>query len=278
MNEELRPYLAGLALVDKVCTPGDEPTAGEARPAARELPVVEGYKLIEETGRGGMGVVYKALQVSTKGVVALKVMLGGPFALRSVRRRFEREVELAARLQHPSIVRVLEGGEVAGQPYYAMDYVAGVRLDHHLAAAQPDPRTTLSLFVQVCEAVEYAHAHGVVHRDLKPAKVLIDEEGNPHILDFGLAKATTGQADAEEAQTTYVSLPGQVLGTLFYLSPEQAAGATEEIAGRADVYALGVILFEALTGSLPFDTTGRPSQVIQRILETPPIRPSSLSD
>ena len=274
---ELRLHLAGLPLIDKACTSIGDAVAGEAPLASGDLASIEGYDLLEEIGRGGMGVVYKALQISTKRIVALKVMLAGPFASPSGRRRFEREAELAARLRHPNIVSVLEGGRVAEQPYYAMDYVSGVRLDLYLAAGQLDLRTTLSLFVQVCEAVEYAHAHGVIHRDLKPANVLIDEEGNPHILDFGLAKATD-QVDSTEILTACVSLPGQVLGTLSYLSPEQAAGAPEEIDARTDVHALGVMLFEALTGSLPFNMTGRPSWVIQRILETPPTRPSSLSD
>ena len=265
--EQLSPYLRGLLLLDRI-----RPVTGDMK-----IPAITGYELLEEIGRGGMGVAYKALQVSTKRIVALKVMLGGAFASQSTRRRFEREVELAARLQHASIVRVLESGDVAGQRYYAMDYVAGIRLDRYLAATQPDLRTTLGILQRICEAVDFAHRHGVIHRDLKPANVLIDQEGNPHILDFGLAKATD-QAETEEALTTSVSFAGQVLGTLFYLSPEQAAGTPDQIDPRTDVYALGVLLFEALTGSLPFDTAGRPSQVIQRILEIPPTSPSSLSD
>ena len=274
--EELRPYLAGLPLIDTAFALG-EGVADEVTGAATELPSIEGYKLIEEIGRGGMGIVYQALQVSTKRIVALKVMLAGPFATPATRRRFDREVELAARLEHSSIVRIIEGGEVAGQRYYTMGYVAGVRLNRYLSMTQPNLHTTLKLFVRICEAVDYAHGHGVVHRDLKPANILVDDEGCPHILDFGLAKATD-QAEAEEALTTYVSLPGQVLGTLLYLSPEQAAGTSAEVDPRTDVYALGVVLFEALTGSLPFDTTGPPSQVIQRILETAPRSPRSLSE
>jgi tetratricopeptide (TPR) repeat protein len=275
LADELRPYLEGLALVEEARTlAGDVMDAAAAAAAAEELPTIEGYELIEEIGRGGMGVIYKALQQSTKRIVALKVMLAGALASTSAQRRFEREVQLAARLQHPHIVRVLEGGDVNGQRYYAMDYVAGVRLDRYLSEAQPDARATLNLFVQICEAVEYAHGHGVIHRDLKPANVLIDDEGNPHILDFGLAKATD-QATADEASS--ISRPGQVMGTLAYLSPEQAAGMPSSIDARTDVYALAVMLFEALTGSFPFDVTGRPSDIVQHILESAPTPPSSLS-
>ncbi len=274
---ELRSYLAGVPLIDKACTLGSEALTEEDSAGPREFPAIQGYEVIEEIGRGGMGVVYKALQVSTKRVVALKVMLAGPFASSSAVRRFEREVELAARLQHASIVRVLESGEVGGQRYYAMEFVDGIRLDRYLSRAKADRGATLRLFQRVCEAVEHAHATGVIHRDLKPSNVLVDAAAEPHVLDFGLAKATD-QPQAGEATATCVSFPGQVLGTLFYLSPEQAAGLPDEVDERTDVYALGVMLFETLTGSLPFDTAGRPSEIIQRILETPPARPTALSD
>ncbi len=268
--EPLRSHLQGLALIDQARTRVLTAQAA-APPSAGPRPAVTGYELLEEIGRGGMGVVYRARQVSTRRIVALKVMLSGPFAPRAARRRFQREVELAARLQHPSIVGVLEGGEVAGQPYYAMDFVAGVRLDHYLRTAQPAVPALLSLFVRLCEAVEYAHGHGVVHRDLKPANILIDADGNPFILDFGLAKAM--DQVAELTPLSNLSQPGQVVGTLFYLSPEQAAGQSSAIDGRTDVYALGVLLYEALTGVLPYAKSGPPPEVIRRILETPPVRP-----
>ena len=270
--EGLRLHFAGIPLIDRACGSADGSTA----PSPRELPFVAGYKLLEEIGRGGMGVVYRAVQLSTKREVALKVMLAGPFASANARRRFEREVQLSARLQHHSIARVLESGETGGQRYYAMDLVSGVRLGRFLSEARPQPARTLELFARLADALEFAHQHGVVHRDLKPANVLIDDDGAPHILDFGLAKATD-QSEDEQADATCVSLPGQVLGTLFYLAPEQAAGIPDEIDARTDVYALGVMLFEALTGVLPYDTTGRPSQIIQRIQESTPTRPTTLA-
>ncbi|UCD75793.1 MAG: protein kinase [Phycisphaerales bacterium] len=253
--------------------------AGTGDPSSPDLKgeaEARGYHILREIGRGGMGVVYEAMQEGTKRVVAVKVMLAGPFASESVRRRFEREVELAARLQHPGIVRILESGLLAsGQRYFAMDYVEGVTLDRYLAASKPGPRRILQLLAELCDAVDHAHANGVIHRDLKPSNVLIDEQGKPHILDFGLAKAAD-HADTD-ALTAGVSTPGQVLGTLRYLSPEQAVGESDEIDTRTDVYTLGVILFEALTGAAPFDTTGRPSEVIQRITEAQPASPCSLS-
>ncbi|MCK4659224.1 MAG: protein kinase [Phycisphaerae bacterium] len=278
LADDLEPYLAGLALMDQVwATEGGTVVGNESAPPATPLPAVRGYELIEEIGRGGMGVAYKALQVSTKRWVALKVMLGGPFASPTSRRRFKREVELAARLQHPAIVRVLESGVVSGLQYYAMDYIDGVPLHRYVADAKPTIREILGLFEQICEAIDYAHKHGVIHRDLKPGNVLIDTEGKPHILDFGLAKAMD-RVESQETQMTQLSMPGQIMGTLPYLAPEQASGVPEAIGIPVDVYALGVMLFEVFTGTLPFDPAGSPSDVVRRILEQPPPAPSSLSD
>ncbi|MCP3902457.1 MAG: protein kinase [Planctomycetes bacterium] len=273
-EEDLRPYLEGFSLLERIRSDAEHDL--DAVDPGPDLPAIDGYRILEEIGRGGMGVVYRAIQRSTKRVVAVKVMLAGPFASPSARRRFEREIELAARLRHANIVRVLESGRAGRQPYYAMDFVSGVPLDEHVCGQEPDVRALLALFASVCDAVEYAHRHDVVHRDLKPANVLVDDGGQPYVLDFGLAKAI-GETAAEGTVTARMSIPGQIMGTLPYLSPEQAAGRIDEIDARTDVYALGVMMYEALTGSLPFDATDRPTEIVRQIQEVAPPAPSKRS-
>ncbi len=279
LAQDLKPYLDGLALLDEIRSATAEMgVPALSSPSPRELPAIDGYELLEETGRGGMGVVYKAKQIYTNRIVAVKVMLAGPFASARSQRRFEREVQLAARLRHPRIVTVLESGQVSsGQKYFAMDYVAGLHLDKFIRKRTPDPQAILALFIDICEAVHYAHDSGVIHRDLKPANVLVDENGIPHVMDFGLAKAMDAE-DMDDSITAEFSAPGQVMGTLRYLSPEQATGAQEEVDLRTDVYALGLMLYESLTGSMPYDISGKPSDIIKRIVESQPVKPSAISD
>lgn len=279
VSEDLQPYLEGLSLLNHIEITLNDSITDETyfSDSISQMPEFDGYHLLEEIGRGGMGVVYKALQLSTKRLVALKVMLAGPFASTAACKRFEREVELAARLQHEGIVRVLESGRIDQRQYYAMDYVPGVSLDTYIKQNNPDTNKILRLFQQVCENVDNAHRHGVIHRDLKPSNIIMDNEGNSHILDFGLAKAID-QNHTNQDSSIFVSLPGQIMGTLAYISPEQTSGESDEVDARTDVYALGILLYEALTGDLPYDTTGKPSQVVLRIQETRPTRPSTLSD
>lgn len=227
------------------------------------------YEILRQTGEGGMGVVYEALQQGTKRHVAVKVLAGGVHASESARRRFEREIELAAQLHHPNIVAVFHSGSAAdGQLYYVMDYVAGVPLREYVRANHLPLETMLDLFLRVCDAVEHAHRRGVIHRDLKPSNILVDAEGQPKVLDFGLAR-TVLQRD-EQALT----ISHEVMGTLPYMSPEQATGRTAEIDTRTDVYALSVILYELLTGRYPYPVKGPLHDVVQHIAELPPTPPA----
>ncbi|MBI4717390.1 MAG: protein kinase [Planctomycetes bacterium] len=235
-----------------------------------DIGAIEGYTILRELGRGGMGVVYLAHQASTKREVALKVLLEGPFASTTAKRRFEREVELAAQLAHPNIVTILESGLARGRYYFAMQYVEGQRLDHFVACHRLGVPQVLRLFAKVCRAVSFAHQRGVIHRDLKPSNILVDDAGEPHVLDFGLAKQ-----DAPDGKPA-VSLPGQVLGTVPFMSPEQAVGAYQEVGTRSDVYSLGVILFRLLTGRMPYEVSKDVRRTVEAIVSTPPARPSRI--
>ncbi len=241
-----------------------------------ERPLIDGYELLSETHRGGQGVVYRATQLSTKRTVALKVLLDGPFAGDVARRRFEREVELAASLRHPNIVRILESGISQGRYYFAMEYIDGRPLDVFLSETKPSLRETLGLLEQVCQAVNFAHQRGVIHRDLKPSNILVDGEGSVQVLDFGLAKSHTAP-DARGTTVRALSTPGQIMGTLAYMSPEQAAGL-EEVDVRSDVYSLGVIAYEALLGRPPYSVVGTLAEILQRIAQDDPTPPRSARD
>ncbi|MCG8652472.1 MAG: serine/threonine protein kinase, partial [Pirellulales bacterium] len=214
----------------------------------RAISQVDGYELLQQVHCGGQGTVYRAIQLSTKREVAVKFMLAGHFADEASKRRFEREVELVSGLRHPGIVPIFDSGLANDQYFYAMEYVDGIRLDQFVRQQELTFREILLLLVEVCEAVNHAQQHGVIHRDLKPSNILVDKYGKPRILDFGLAKSV--RAEVETRQT--VSMTGQVVGTLAYMSPEQAAGLHSEVDIRTDVYSLGVVLYEMLTGELPY--------------------------
>lgn len=236
---------------------------------------IPGYEILAEIGRGGMGVVFQARQESTGRLVALKVMLGGALTKPSTRRRFRREVELAAQLRHPNIVTIHESGTSDGQWWFAMDHVSGVPLDVYVHTQGCTVRRLVELFAKICGAVSYAHQRGIIHRDLKPSNILVDASGEPWVLDFGLARPL----DAEAGSITTESAPGRLLGTLRYMSPEQSRGAAGALDVRSDVYSLGVMLYELLTGVPPYDTDLQRLELkdaIRNIQECDPPRPSRL--
>ncbi|MGE3108468.1 MAG: tetratricopeptide repeat protein [Phycisphaerales bacterium] len=235
------------------------------------------YVITGLLGEGGMGMVYLAEQEKPRRTVALKVVRPG-FLSPTLLKRFELESEILARLQHPGIGQIHEAGtamtEAGPQPYFAMEYVRGEVLTAYAEARHLDVRHRLELFVKVCDAVQHAHTKGVVHRDLKPANILVTEAGDPKILDFGIARAT----DADVQSATMQTGAGQLIGTIAYMSPEQLAGNTHDLDTRSDVYTLGVVLYELLSGRLPHQVQGKTVADAVRTIEDHEPRPLGTVD
>lgn len=235
-----------------------------------------GYDLLEEIHRGGQGVVYRARQRATGRDVAIKLMREGPFAGPRGKARFDREVHVLAHLKHPHIVTIHESATAAGHHYFVMDYIEGEPLDAYVARHDWPVETILRLFARICRAVHAAHLRGVIHRDLKPSNILIDETGEPQILDFGLAKFDSQDGDRSGGADA-MTMTGQFVGSLPWASPEQADGATERMDLRTDVYSLGVVLYQLLTGTFPYRVVGPMREVLRHIADAPPARPRSVS-
>jgi serine/threonine protein kinase len=275
-------------------TPGNIPLPLEENqprptgPGPGEWPAIPGYEILAERARGGMGVVYRARQTSLNRVVALKMILTGAHAAPKEVARFRAEAEAVARFQHPNIVGVHDVGEHDGRPYMALEFVEGRSLAQELNGAPLSPAPSARLVEKLARAVHYAHEHGIIHRDLKPANILLEDvqspkskiqsrEGlrgtldievwTPKICDFGLAKCL----DRDSGQTRV----GEVMGTPSYMAPEQAGGGVEDIGPAADVYALGAILYELLTGRPPF-RAATATETVRQVLTEDPVAPSHL--
>ena len=222
------------------------------------------YELLEEVGRGGQGVVFRARQKSLNRIVALKVIGLGQWATKVHLRRFRLEAEAAASLDHPCIVPIYEVGERDGQCYFSMKFVEGGQLDEIVRRTPISTRQAVELIVKVARTVHYAHEHGILHRDIKPGNILLDAKGEPHLTDFGLARLV-------ESEST-VTRTLEVLGTPSYMAPEQAAGNNTKVTRATDVYGLGAVLYQLLTGHPPF-AGGTTYETIKLLLETEPRPP-----
>ena len=247
----------------------DEPEQAEGNLGHLKLPHTFGpYELIEELGRGGMGVVYAARQAALDRTVAIKLVLSGAYASETALQRFRTEAAAAAGLQHPNIVEIHDYGEVEGQPYYLMDLVTGRDLAE-VCEGRPLPALrAANLLRELADAVHYAHGKGILHRDLKPSNVLLDERDRPRITDFGLAR----RMDADGG----VTMSGQMLGSPSYVSPEQAAGRSTAVGVASDIYGLGALFYHLLTGRAPFNAAS-PTDTLRLVLETDPPPPRLLN-
>lgn len=260
-----------------------EPEGGEEDPLPPEVPKdlfdalslidslpirFDNYELLEVVGRGGMGVVFKARQVELDRIVAIKMLLGGKMASVEHLRRFRAEARAAANLHHPGVVRIFHVGSHRGQPFFAMEFIEGEPLDRRLQRAPFSPRESAALIARIADAVAHLHGRGVIHRDLKPSNILLDADDSPYVTDLGLAKALMD--DSTETAT------GLILGTPCYMAPEQAAGHRGSIGPLSDVYSLGALLYEMLTGRPPFfeDT---PMETVMQVIQGEPLGPRQIS-
>lgn len=276
---ELRELWGAVLLADELTRSEREASAPccmeQGADASRSPRNFDDYELLEEIGRGGMGMVYKARQRSLNRTVALKMILRGELATPEDRTRFRTEAQAAAHLEHPNIVHVYEAGEQEGQAYFSMRFVEGETLAALLARGPLRPRDAARYLAAISRAVQYAHERGILHRDLKPSNILIDQNEEPHITDFGLAKRTSrtgGTPVPPSFPPAALTATGAILGTPAYMAPEQASNRRGTPSPLSDVYSLGVILYEMLTGRPPFQAP-TPLDTLLLVLEQDPVPP-----
>src|SRR5262245_50477379 len=247
------------------------PRSSDSSPQVPEeivLPRIPGYDVEAVIGRGGMGVVFRALQVRLNRLVAIKMALAGEYAEPHERERFQREAEAVASLRHPNVVQVYDVGEVEGRPYFTMELVEGGSLAQKLAGTPQPASQSAALLATLAAAIHTAHATGIVHRDLKPANILLTPDGTPKVTDFGLARRLDGGAG--------LTGTGIALGTPSYMAPEQVGGKADAVGTATDVYALGAVLYEVLTGRPPFKGESA-AETLQQVISQDPVPPSRLN-
>jgi predicted Ser/Thr protein kinase len=271
LANELRALWGTALLVDAVAThslsqsdPGPSLRSDSPPP-----PTLGDFELVEELGRGGMGVVYRARQKSLGREVAVKLILQGAQASELDKARFRAEVAAAARLEHPNIVPIYEVNEVDGWHFFGMQLIEGETLAQRVTKGPMPEKEAVQLVLKIARAIEYAHGRGVIHRDLKPANILVDRAGTPHVTDFGLAKHIT-------ADSSSLTQSGTILGTPAYMAPEQAAGNRGKVGPAADVYSLGAILYSLVAGRAPFQGAS-PVDTVLMVLEQDPLPPRLLN-
>lgn len=272
--ESLLAHLEGTLAAPTSDAPSDTPVSGGVPRSAADPERIGPYTIIARLGEGGMGVVYKATQDFPRRTVALKV-IKPHMATASVLERFRFETQVLAKLTHPGIAQIYEAGtlksESGEQPYFAMELVRGLPLLEHVKLRGLTVRERLTLMRKIAEAVHHAHTRGVIHRDIKPGNIVVTEDGEPKILDFGVARSLASDLQKTSNFTEF----GQLVGTLPYMSPEQVVGDPDALDARSDVYSLGVVFYEMLTGSLPYQLERKLLQEAMRIIQHD--EPSKLS-
>ena len=258
-----------VTFLDPIATGDETSVRTELDFSMHQHPSLPGYEILGELGRGGMGVVLKARQVSLNRTVALKLIKSGVFASESELLRFQNEAEAVAQLDHPHIVPIYEIGQHAGRHFFSMKLIDGAGLNKRLAEFAGDPRSAAQIIAIIALAVHHAHQRGILHRDLKPANILLDSDGQPHVTDFGLAKQIKGDGDLTES--------GAPVGTPAYMSPEQATGGRGSLSTATDVYGVGTVLYALLAGRAPFAGTTL-IETLDKVRTCSPERPSQLNE